>query len=69
MVRPSGTVNRRAAFCPWASIVRTFHGEVPAGNSYTPACTERSTPRTRASSLNERRVGDDPVRLEAVGYG
>jgi hypothetical protein len=37
IVSPSGTVKRSAAFLPVASIVRTFHGDVPAGNSYTPA--------------------------------
>ena len=57
MVSPSGTVKRSAAFCPAPACVRTFSGEVPAGNSYTPACTERSTPRTRASSLNDSRAG------------
>src|SRR6188472_2888183 len=53
IVSPSGTVKRSAAFLPCDSMVSTVQGEVPAGNSYTPAWTERSTLLSLAISLNQ----------------
>src|SRR6476646_177708 len=45
---------------PLASTSRTCQGEVPGGNSYTPAWTERSSRRTRATTRNSRRFEITP---------